>query len=216
MAFQNAHKGIKLIFIAAILSIAAALLSLSTIAFSSVASIEGLDEGIRSSFGVISGVIGIVMIFALIACFVLELVGVIIAKRDSVGFGLALFTILGGIVASILAASLSNLHILANVFQFIANLCSVLTFYFIIMGVVTIAHVIGNQDVEERGRRLVIIFLIIQLISIGADFLVFILGINAVSTTIILILGIIALILEVLTLIQYLLFLRKGQKMLEN
>ena len=166
MKFENAKKGIKRVYNAEILSIIAAIIAIVAAVLLLVLG-KAAKEGKANITDVISlisliaaGIIGIVSDF-------LNIAGILAASKDSEDFKNALYTLIVGIVASILSTALaSKASSISNALSVTENICELLVAYYVINGCTNIAHQLGKADVEETGKKTMKLFLTVWIISI--------------------------------------------------
>ena len=215
MRFPNAFSGVKKIWLAEILMLLAAIIGIIMIV---VVATNGtlvgeneivINESAKtpiSILGIASGVI------ALIA-FILNLVGLIIARKDDSGFKIALFVTILGVIASAVSAIWSNNAGLVKWMDTLTTIFSMFASYYVLTGIANLADQIPDEATKKlalKSRTLVegsfcatVIFkLIINIFKIQD------------GSTIYTILSVVALLLELVSYILYLRALSKGKKML--
>ena len=215
MRFPNAFSGVKKIWLAEILMLLAAIIGIIMIV---VVATNGtlvgeneivINESAKtpiSILGIASGVI------ALIA-FILNLVGLIIARKDDSGFKIALLVTVLGVVAAAISAIWSTNAGLVKWMDTLTTIFSMFASYYVLTGIANLADQIPDEATKKlalKSRTLVegsfcatVIFkLIINIFKIQD------------GSTIYTILSVVALLLELVSYILYLRALSKGKKML--
>ena len=165
MKFPHAYKGVKLIFIAEIMSIIAAIVALIA------ALIATLVTSGRSGLAASSATLLLVSGIASIVVFVVQLVGLFKGAKESRDFRIALWIVLVGIAASITSAILQSIEstkglspILFAVLDTISTLADFLVVICVLFGIADLANRLGDNEMDEKGHRLAFYFIIIYLV----------------------------------------------------
>lgn len=219
MKFPHAYHGVKKIFIAELISIAAALVAL--VAAILVTIINAGNQSLANSATTLKLVSGI----ASIVVFVIELIGLIQGSKDSREFRIGLWVIIVGIAATLTSAILSSIDatkglspILFAVLDTVGAVADFLVVLCILFGISSLAANLGNSEMEERGRKLafyVILFYIVALIfGLLPGFNGYI--VNPGFRLLFTILGIAAVVLEIFVYICTIFYLSRATEMLEE
>ncbi len=215
MRFPNAFSGVKKIWLAEILMLLAAVIGIILIfVIGANGTLVGENEIVIneaaktpiSILGIASGVI------ALLA-FILNLVGLIIARKDDSGFKIALLVTVLGVIASAISAIWSTNAGLVKWMDTLTTIFSMFASYYVLTGIANLADQIPDAETKAlalKSRTLVegsfcltVIFkLIINIFKIQN------------GSTIYTILAVVAMLLELVSYILYLRALSKGKKML--
>ena len=214
MRFPNAFSGVKKIWLAAIMLVFVAVLSIAIIV---IATANGALNGevVEVSDGVAATVGAITIATALLAliAFILNLVGLISARKDDSSFGNALLFTLLGIVASVVSAVWSNNYRLVKSMEVVTTLCSLFASYYVLTGIASLAD--QYPDVVTKALALKSRQLLVYTFCATAVFKCIITIFNIQSgSAVYSILGIVALLLELASFILYLRALSQGKKML--
>jgi hypothetical protein len=158
-------------------------------------------------------ILGIVSAVVALVAFVLNLVGLIIARKDDSGFRIALLVTVLGIIASAVSAIWSTNAGLVKWMDTLTTIFSMFASYYVLTGIANLADQIPDAETKAlalKSRTLVegsfcltVIFkLIINIFNIQN------------GSTIYTILAVVATLLELVSYILYLRALSKGKKML--
>ena len=209
MKYPNAFAGVKKLYTAEILALIALVFALITAvaAFFSIGVIEeGLEEAVNPSLAV-TGVFTIVTAILSLIAFILNLVGLIRAGKDEPTFKYALYATILGIVVSVASGFLPDgtvkeLLTLAN--EIMLNLVSVLS----IAGIMALAQKTMNTDMEQRGTLLLRLITASIIIAGVADIIYRFFATGAI------VLGIVAIVVDLIATLIYLGYLNRARKML--
>ena len=214
MNFPNAYKGVKKIFTAEIFSIVAIVLLLCGTVFALVISKLSSESEIATSaitalFSIIGGLgLGV-------AAFVLNLVGIIQAKKDEGQFYYAFVFVIIPIIAAAFAAIFSKNTFVQSLSDSVRNICEVIVMIFIIGGIRNLARQLGKDGMIRSGdfalRVITAVYgllLIARVTEIVFDFLPFM--VTAAS-----ILSIVSGVLNIFVHVYYFVYLGRAVKMLK-
>ncbi len=209
MTFPNASKGVKRIFLAAILMLIADAVSV-------IAAILGA-AGLKSeSSGLILGAGALLIALAIltIIAFIINITGVNLASKDEGAFKYALIALIVGIAANIVISAFSSDSFLSNLGNTISTATEFLSCYFIITGVVNLADRLGDAAVSAKGRKIRMIILCVYGCSAVLSLLAAIFSMSGTLMTIVGIVGIAAGVVSIIATFMYLSLLSKAKKML--
>ena len=215
MRFPNAFSGVKKIWLAEILMLLAAVIGIILIFVIAGNSIL-VDDVIvfnEGAAGTPVAILGIASAVIALVAFILNLVGLIIARKDDSGFRIALLVTVLGVIASAVSAIWSTNAGLVKWMDTLTTIFSMFASYYVLTGIANLADQIPDAETKAlalKSRTLVegsfcltVIFkLIINIFKIQD------------GSTIYTILSIVALLLELISYILYLRALSKGKKML--
>lgn len=219
MKFPHAYKGVKLIFIAELVSIVTALVALIAAIFTPII-ISGNGE-LTTPAAVLVLISGI----ASIVVFVIQLCGLFFGAKDSRDFRIGLWVTFVGIVAGIVYVVLGSIEATKGlpvvVFALLNTIAAVADFVVIIcilFGISTLASQLGYSEMEEDGRRLAFYIIILYIISLLFGFMpgfnVYV--VNTGWRFTLSIFGVIATVLEIIVFVSTILYLHRATKMLEE
>jgi hypothetical protein len=215
MRFPNAFSGVKKIWLAEILMLLAAVIGIVMIFVIAGNSILVDDVVVfnEGAAGTSVSILGIASAVIALVAFVLNLVGLIIARKDDSGFRIALLVTVLGIIASAVSAIWSTNAGLVKWMDTLTTIFSMFASYYVLTGIANLADQIPDAATKAlalKSRTLVegsfcltVIFkLIINIFNIQN------------GSTIYTILAVVATLLELVSYILYLRALSKGKKML--
>ena len=216
MKFPHAYKGVLKLFVAEIISIAAAVVGLVT---AILANIPNLNIAAPAALGTVS-------IVALIVAFVLQLIGLIQASRDEYNFRAALFVVIVAIVLSIVNSVLTALPdqntaltLVEAFLEAFSKVASIIVIVLVLGGIANLAEKLHNSEMAEKGHTLVfwvvLLFAISVLFGLFPNFFVF----NPVGdgwSIFFTIITILAAVIELVVYINVLVYLYKATKMLKK
>ena len=209
MKFPNAFAGVKKLYIAEILAIITLAFTLIT-AIAAFFTIGVIDEGVEAAVNpslAVTGVFAIITAILFLIAFVLDLVGLSQAGKDEPTFKYALCAAIIGIVASAASGFLSEgtgKELLTLLYEIAMNLLEV----FSIAGIMALAKKSMNPDMERRGTFLLKLILTVIIIANVADLIYRFFANGAV------VLGIIAIVIDLIASLLYLGYLNRARKML--
>ena len=218
MRFPNAHKGVKLIFLAEIIALIASLVALvaAIIVSASTSGNAGLDAT-AATLTLVSGIASIVV-------FVIELIGLFNGARESKEFSIALWLVLVGVLITIVNAILQSLPatkglspILFAVLTTVATVCDFFVVLCVLFGIASLAEQLGNGEMAEKGRRLAFYIIFVYAISLLFGLMPgFSIYVNPGIRLLFSIFGIAAAVLEIVVYVSTLIYLHHSAQMLEE
>lgn len=221
MTFPNAARGIKKLFIGELLALIGAVLSALSVIFAKpvVSGDDIVDIGATGArlgiVGTLLGIAGIVLIVA----FILQLIGIANAAKDEEAFKAALYTILFGIIVSIVGAILTylfpNSTIISNIGTIASNLIEILTTFLVIGGIGVLGQKIGDQGLQEKAGKLLGVILTVIVLRFIANFVIVFFKENF-AEVIVTVVGIMILLLSIIQYALYLSLLSKAKNSLES
>ena len=217
MQFPSAHKGVKKLFIAELIAIAAGILTL----VAAVLAVVGIkNEGVL----VAAGSITVVSTFALIVVLILQLVGLFQGGKDSLQIKYAFFISLGGLVLSIVLAVLrllpanNGLAIAIGVIGPLVDIATVLALAYTLLGIAELAAKLNDEPMARRGKTLAFVVVILFAISVVLNLFSSFFANNAPSWAVILIaiFGIVTAVVELVAYILTVVYYGRATKMLKK
>ena len=119
MRFPNAHEGVKKIFTAEVLML---IVTLGTLIVNGLAMSQNRSDGLIAAAAIVLVVAGIISIIA----FIMNLLGIIQARKDESKFTYALYAVIGGIVASLVQSAFPDNGLVIGIANTFASVCSAL------------------------------------------------------------------------------------------
>lgn len=217
MKFPNAHKGLKKVFIAEIISVISAVI-LVVAATLVTLSANNPNEGLVVAGGAISLVAGIATVVALI----IQLIGLHQGGKDEpyfrIGFWVVIFAIVLRIVSAILGAIKGvDLSLPIRLIDSVGDVASTILIGYILLGIGSLASQLNNDAMAERSKFLVYVVIALFVGSIILSIVpTFFKEPSSVGATTFLVFGIIAAILELILYIMCLIHIARAIKMLED
>ncbi len=217
MKYPNAYSGVKTLFKAVVLNIAASMLFLLSSVFIAAAGDDllewqtVLDEYNTAAFvGIIITTLG-ALILSLIS-FILQILGLTRGMKDEPLFKTALiyvFISFASTIASSLTAGISNSQI-TDSFKILAEVSTLLISLYIIFAIRSLAQKLDNGDIDFKGKALIWVLLSVFLMTVASR----ILGIS--SSEFSSILSVLAAVFDIISFILFSIYLFKAKKMLSE
>ena len=215
MRFPNAALGVKRIFTAEILSLLAAILGALTVM--GAAFTAGVSRvAIASSGNVASGaslaslgftaIFGIATLVLTVIAFFMKLFGVNKANADESSFGIAFALILISLVLSIISAFLTGT--IGSVLNILSQILNLIITWAIVNGIRNLAVRLSDSAMEAQGKTVFTLLLCSYGLSIVAKL------ISLFAPAFASVLSVVALILQLVYYVLYLIFLSRAKKML--
>ena len=212
----NAYEGIKKIYKAEIMALIATILLL----IGSIISVTGVSAGEATSTGtgllIGGGLTVIVAGILLIIAAIMNIIGVNRASKDEAAFKNALIALLVGILASVISSAFSGNATVTSLCKAVNNVTEILASYFICTGIINLADRLKNSEMSARGQKVRSILMGIWVLAAVMNFLATLFASNATMQSI---LGIIALVGGIISIVAYFLYiglLGRAKKMLEQ
>ena len=198
MRFPNAYSGVKKIFTAEIIML---LVSIAGVAASGLNLSDTGDSTILGMVAVALIAAGLLSVIA----FILNLVGIVQARKDEAKFTNALWAVIGGIVMSCVQAAFADNAAVVDAAQTVASICSALATFFVIDGILSLAEQMRNKDMVAKGKRAKVILITLWVVVIALQLVGTIFG--AANDTLLLIESVLLVAAGVLSVIAYLVYL---------
>ena len=215
MRFPNAFKGVSKLFTAQVMMLIAGIAAvISGIVSVVVGALSQNSEVAAVGALVVFGVIVVVTAVFSVIAFILNLVGLIQARKDESSFTVALITTIVGIVASALMGTFQSNGLVSGLMNVIQIVASLATTLFVIQGIMKLANRLGNANMVNKGNTMFKLILAVQIIAIIARFIA---ALFANNTALLVVAGVLAIIAAVINVVVYFLFLSylgKAKKML--
>ena len=210
--YMNVKKGLDQLFLAQILRIVELVLTILTTFMGALAIGMAFlaSGGVASLFVVLTGLFAIVLVVAMIADFVLGLLGILNASKDEPLYKNALVWLVIGIVVSLIDSAITKntgiWKFLKSILNAGGSFCNFMVVYSVINATVTVAQAIGNIEVFNLGQQRANSFKTLYIVAIILQFLSFIPFIGGL-------LSLAGAIILIIIFFQYLGFLSKAKMM---
>ncbi len=211
MKFPNAFAGVKKLYTSEILALIALIFALITAiaGFTSIGIIDaGVEDAVNPSLA-ITGVLTIITAILSLICFILNLVGLNQAGKDEPAFKYALYVSLLGIVVSVAGGFVPEgfgKELLSVINEIVLLLVPVLS----IAGIISLSKQYMNSDMENRGNSLLKLMTTSIVVAGVADIIYRFFANGAI------VLGIVAIVIDLIASLIYLGYLNRARKMLEE
>ena len=152
MRYPDAFIGVKRIYTAQILMIIGSI-ALVLGALIALAGTSANSTGTLAGGGLLGGgILALAAVILMLVGFIMEIVGIYTARRDEEAFKNALIWVVVGIVLSVISSLLQNSSAnMSHLFEAAGTACSLLTTYFVIMGVRNLAEKMDNMDQSDMN-----------------------------------------------------------------
>lgn len=209
MKYPNAFAGIKKLYTSEILAIIVLVFALITViaGFFTIGVIDaGIEEAVNPGLAV-TGVLTIIVTILSLICFILNLVGLSQAGKDEPIFKFALYASLLGIVVSVIGALIPE-GAVKELLSVINEIALLLVPLLSISGIMSLAKNSKNSDMENRGKS-IINLITASIIVAGIADIIYRFFVNGA-----IVLGIIAILIDLVASLIYLGYLKRARKML--
>ena len=217
MRFPNAYKGVGRIYKAEILMLITSVLLIiaGIIMIAALPQIEADNDG---ALAVAGGALIVMLVSSIVAtvAFILNLMGISSAMKDEPSFKMAMICTCVAIGASVLSSILSSSETVSDIFNTVYNIAKIIVTLMIIQGICNLSVRMKNQDMLDRGKRLMYLLLIVQCLALVASIIsaVFQRSNSGLATAGVLL--IISAIIDIVESFMYLGYISKAKKMLEK
>ncbi len=219
MRFPHAHRGVKLIFIAELVSIVSAFVALIAAIFVPI-----IDSG-TGSLSIPYQTLLLIAAIASIIVFVIQLCGLFLGAKDSREFRIGLWVTLVGLAATITSVILQSINstkglspVLFAALDTVAAIADFVVIMCILFGIASLASQLGYTEMEEDGRRLafyiILFYAISLLLGLLPGFNVYI--VNTGWRFTLSIFGVVSTVLEIIVFVATIFYLHRATKMLEE
>ena len=222
MRFPNAAKGVKNIFTAQILQLIGSIceiIGLVIVISGGATAIlsKGSDAGLVAALSQMAGASIFLVAYSILAliAFIMQIVGIVNAKKDEESFKSALICLIIGIIAPIVGALFARVSpVITSLCASVGNLMGLFVTIFIISGIIKLADQLNRGDVSTKGSNILKIIIVIAAISLILSIVSsFMLTNTAILVTAMILLAI-SMILSLVQYIMFLTLLSQGKKML--
>ena len=214
--FTNAYEGVKKIYIAELLALAAAILMLTGGIFSAVGLQAGEETASGNSLLLSGGFLVIVAAVLLIIAAILNIIGVNRASKDEAAFKNALIALFAEIAANIVVSAFSSNPTVSSIGKAFSNATEILVSYYICTGIINLADRLRNSALSASGKRIRSILMGIWVASAVLNTLSTLFGTNETMQIIIGVIAIVCGIISIIASFLYICLLGKTKKMLQH
>ena len=209
MKYPNAFAGVKKLYISEVLALITLICGLITAiaGLSTAGVIEAQGETAANAGLAITGGLAIVTAVLSLVCFILNLVGLRQAGKDEPIFQYALYASLLGIVVSVAAGFLPE-GVVKELLSVVNEIMLLLVPLLSIAGIMSLAKQSMNADMEKRGNSLIQL-ITVSIIVAGVADIVYRFFVNGA-----IVLGIVAIVVDLIATLIYLGYLNRARKML--
>ena len=216
MTYPKAQKGVKIVWIAQFLSLIGSVLSAVTAVFTMIAFSSFERIASLSPFAVfLSILLPFVPVILVLIGFVLTIIGVAKASGDDENFKVALYSLLFGLVISLVSAFLMSHNSINAISSLLTTLTSYLAMVYVTQGVRNLAVKLDKPVMEQRGKRLYHFLTVLYVLETCVTVAVLIFT----DTEAMIVVSALNFAVGVLSFIQsliYLLYLQRAKKMLKD
>lgn len=218
MSFPNAHDGVKKIYKSQILELIGLALAIPAGILSIVAAAAAMKEnvGLASGLAVALLLCGIAAAVVCVIALVFYIIGIIRAKADEPMFGRALICVIVSLVCSVLTAIFTQNAMLKHIMELVQSLAELCAMIFIIGGIQLLAKKLERPDIDALCRRMLYILIAVQLSALVVNILAVIFARNPVMLTVSARIALVPLVLSIVSVIVYLVLLKRTVMMLED
>jgi hypothetical protein len=218
MTFPNAHDGVKKIYKSQILELIGSALAIPVGILSIFAAAETMKENVELASGLAVALLlcGIAAAVVCVIALVLYIIGIIRAKADEPMFGRALICVIVSLVCSVLLAIFTQKAMLKHIMELVQSLAELCAMIFIIGGIQLLAKKLERPDIDVLCRRMLYILIAVQLSALVVNILTVIFARNPVMLIVSARIALVPLVLSIVSVIVYLVLLKRTVKMLED
>ncbi len=158
MQFPNAYKGVKKLWLAAVLNVIATLLmvAVAVLLFTNGLNPNGLAAGVPIAEGVVAtaGALTLIMGLVIIVGAVLNLIGLVQGRKDEDHFKTALILVGLGLVLSVISSAITGSSPrAAKYIDTVSGLCTAFVNYFVMMAVASLAAKKADAAVQSAAEK---------------------------------------------------------------
>ena len=218
MQFPNALEGVKKIHRAEILDLLSGIIALIAAIVAIVSmSAGGEDGGLGGLLG--AGVLLIVVAVLSIIAFIMNIVGLNKGKLDEENFKNALYTVLVGILASILLGAAKEGSFLKDLGETLSSICRFLCSWYVCTAVISLADRMGDAEMSAKAlkaRKMLMTVWILSIVLQVISVLLAAFGAGDALAIVSAILGLAAIVVSIIAYILYLKMLSASRIMLQR
>ena len=218
MQLPNALEGVKKIHRAEILDLLSGIIALIAAIVAIVSmSAGGEDGGLGGLLG--AGVLLIVVAVLSIIAFIMNIVGLNKGKLDEENFKNALYTVLVGILASILLGAAKEGSFLKDLGETLSSICRFLCSWYVCTAVISLADRMGDAEMSAKAlkaRKMLMTVWILSIVLQVISVLLAAFGAGDALAIVSAILGLAAIVVSIIAYILYLKMLSASRIMLQR
>ncbi len=218
MHFPNALEGVKKIHRAEILDLLSGIIALIAAIVAIVSmSAGGEDGGLGGLLG--AGVLLIAVAVLSIIAFIMNIVGLNKGKLDEGNFKNALYTVLVGILASILLGAAKEGSFLKDLGETLSSICRFLCSWYVCTAVISLADRMGDAEMSAKAlkaRKMLMTVWILSIVLQVISVLLAAFGAGDALAIVSTILGLAAIVVSIIAYILYLKMLSASRIMLQR
>ncbi len=156
--FPSTHKALKKLLIAEILMIFAAFVGVSVTVLSALPEVIAIYPVL-----IVATVLGLISVLAMLAAFILHMLGLQQAGKEDgyfrIAFWIIIFSILLSIAAAIVKAVAPGLGLVYTLLNSVADICLAVVIVYVITGISNVASQLGHHAFAFKGKVLVYVIL---------------------------------------------------------
>ncbi len=217
MNFPNALKGLKKIHRSQLLALITEVLMFVSAVLMITAQVDetAADKSIGTE-AVAAFVLIIIAGILTIIAFIMNLSGIISARKDEPLFGRALIFTLTGIVSSTLSSILASNTTVSGILSVISDIAMLFVMIYVIEGIPALAKKLENDAMAEKGSRLITLILVGQILAIAAKAVSTIFEGNRTAVITAAAIGLVSAAIDIAVLFIYFRYLGRSVKMLKE
>ena len=204
MELNSAKKGVGMIYIGEILSLCAVILAAVSSIVIAMSATNGGTTAITEGGLAGIGLIAILTVVAVIIAFIFQVIGVSRASKEEPEFKKAMAFLIGGLVVAFVAGFFGNSEVVKDIAGMLGNFCNLMVTIYIIQGCSYLAKKVGDEHVEKMASSTVKIITALYVVSILLGLVTAFIS----SREMVVVAGILAIVIAVVSVIAYILFLK--------
>ena len=224
MRFPNAAKGVKNIFTAQILQLIGAICEIIGFiilvgGLMAADATKGSNAGVAALLGGSMGSMLLLAAYSILSliAFIMQIVGIVNAKKDEESFKSALICLIIGIVATIIGGLFMRLsRVVFALFMSVGSLMGAFVIIFIISGCIKLADQLNIGDVSTKGSNILKMIVVIAGLSVILSIVSSFMMANVAIMVTAMILAVVSVVLSIVQYIMFLTFLSQSKKMLNE
>lgn len=224
MRFPNAAKGVKNIFTAQILQLIGAICEIIGFiilvgGLMAADATKGSNAGVAALLGGSMGSMLLLAAYSILSliAFIMQIVGIVNAKKDEESFKSALICLIIGIVATIIGGLFMRLsRVVFALFMSVGSLMGAFVIIFIISGCIKLADQLNRGDVSTKGSNILKMIVVIAGLSVILSIVSSFMMANVAIMVTAMILAVVSVVLSIVQYIMFLTFLSQSKKMLNE
>lgn len=204
MELKSAKRGVGMIYIGEILSLCAVVLAAVSSVIVALSATNGGTTNISDGGLAGIGLIAILAFIAVFLAFIFQVVGIGRASKEEPEFKKAMAFLIGGLIVSFVAGFFGNSEVVKDIAGMLGNFCNLMVTIYIIQGCSYLAKKVGDEHVEKMASSTVKIITALYVVSILLGLVTAFIS----SREMVVVAGILAIVIAVVSVIAYILFLK--------